>query len=179
MLYNSSENQLDEYANNHKIQQLYRVNTWRSWRTAGLPGGLRAWSWMQDALKEINEPTLAWIAGPKEAYTAKDHDFGPGQKIEKQVVLINDTREPQEFTAAWKATVNGRILDEGQTNGRLAISEIRFIPFQLIAPHGPAGTNADGRITLNATIGQAQHSDSFGFRVFGEDKRGRGRVVVL
>lgn len=28
MLYESSENRLDEYANNHKIQQLYRINTW-------------------------------------------------------------------------------------------------------------------------------------------------------
>ncbi len=63
MLYGSSENRLDEYSNNHKIQQLYRVNTWRSWRTAGLPGGLRTWSWTQDALKENNGPTLAWIAG--------------------------------------------------------------------------------------------------------------------
>ena len=38
MLYESSENRLDEYANNHKIQQLYRINTWRSWRTAGSAG---------------------------------------------------------------------------------------------------------------------------------------------
>ncbi len=58
MLYESSENRLDEYANDHKIQQLYRVNTWRSWRTAGLPGGLRTWSWMQDALKESQRPDV-------------------------------------------------------------------------------------------------------------------------
>ena len=56
MLYESSENSLDDYINNHRIQQLYRINTWRSWRTAGLPGGLRTWSWMQDALKEVNFP---------------------------------------------------------------------------------------------------------------------------
>ena len=113
MLYHSSENRLDEYANNHKIQQLYRINTWRSWRTAGLPGGLRTWSWMQDALKEINGPTLAWIAGPAGAYTAKDHHFSPGQKIEKQIVLINDTRQPQDFTAAWTATVGGKEVGQG------------------------------------------------------------------
>ncbi len=80
MLYNSSENRLDEYANMHKIQQLFRTNTWRSWRTAGLPGGLRTWSWMQDALKENNGPTLAWIAGPAGAYTAKDHHFRPARR---------------------------------------------------------------------------------------------------
>ena len=175
MLYESSENRLDEYANNHKIQQLFRINTWRSWRTAGLPGGLRTWSWMQDALKEINGPTLAWIAGPAGAYTAKDHHFSPGQKIEKQIVLINDTRQPQNFTAAWTATVGGKEVDKGQMQGSLAVSEIRFIPFQVIAPAVEAGGKADGQITLAATIGETTHQDTFAFRVFGEDKAGSGR----
>jgi beta-galactosidase len=178
MLYQSSENRLDEYANNHKIQQLYRVNTWRSWRTAGLPGGLRTWSWMQDALKEINGPTLAWIAGPAGAYTAKDHHFRPGQKIEKQIVLINDTRRPQDFTAAWTATVGGKEIDKGQMQGSLAVSEIRFIPFQVIAPAAQAGGKTDGQITLAATIGEAKHQDAFVFRVFGEDKTGSGQIAV-
>ena len=161
MLYQSSENRLDEYANNHKIQQLYRVNTWRSWRTAGLPGGLRTWSWMQDALKEINGPTLAWIAGPVGAYTAKDHHFSPGQKINQQIVLINDTRQPQNFAAAWTATVGGKQVDKGQMQGSLAVSEIRFLPFQVIAPVEEAGGKADGQITLTATIGETRHQDTF------------------
>jgi beta-galactosidase len=179
MLYQSSENRLDEYANNHKIQQLFRVNTWRSWRTAGLPGGLRTWSWMQDALKEINGPTLAWIAGSAEAYTAKDHHFSSGQTIHKQIVLINDTRESQDFTAAWTATVGGESVGKGQTQGRLAVSEIRFLPFQVVAPREDAGGKADGQITLNATIGNASHQDTFAFRVFGEDRPGRGLIPAV
>jgi beta-galactosidase len=180
MLYESSENRLDDYANNHKIQQLYRINTWRSWRTAGLSGGLRTWSWMRDSLKENNGPTLAWIAGPVEAYTAKDHHFSPGQKIEKQIVLINDTRQRQDFTAAWTATVGSEEVAKGQTQGRLDVSEIRFIPFQFLAPAGAAaGDNADGQITLAATIGQTGHKNSFAFRVFGEDKPARGQIAVV
>ena len=134
MLYHSSENRLDEYANMHRIQQLFRINTWRSWRTAGLPGGLRTWSWMQDTLKENNGPTLAWIAGPAGAYTAKDHHFRPGQKIEKQIVLINDTRQPQHFTAGWTATVDGKEMGRGREQGSLAVSEIRFLPIQVNRP---------------------------------------------
>jgi beta-galactosidase len=179
MLYQSSENRLDEYANNHKIQQLYRINTWRSWRSAGLPGGLRTWSWMQDALKEINGPTLAWIAGPAGAYTAKDHHFSPGQEIKKQIVLINDTRQPQTFKAAWTATVGGKEVDRGQMRGSLAVSEIRFIPFQVTAPAEEAGGKADGQITLAATIGEIRHQDAFAFRVFGMDKTGSGVIAVV
>lgn len=179
MLYGSSENRLDEYANDHKIQQLYRVNTWRSWRTAGLPGGLRTWSWMQDALKEINGPTLAWIAGPGEAYTAKDHHFGPGQKIDKQIVLINDTRRARSFTATWTATVAGREVDKGRVEGSLAVSEIRFIPVQVTAPAVGPGDKVDGRIVMTAEIGDVEHLDTFTFRVFGEDRPGTGRIAVV
>jgi beta-galactosidase len=179
MLYQSSENKLDEYANNHKIQQLFRVNTWRSWRTAGLPGGLRTWSWMQDALKEVNGPTLAWIAGPSGAYTAKDHHFRPGQAIDKQIVLINDTRAPQDFTAAWTATVGGKLAGQGRTQGKLDVSEIRLIPFQVVAPVVGAGGNADGQIALTTTISGASHQDTFAFRVFGEDRPGRGEIAVV
>jgi beta-galactosidase len=179
MLYESSENRLDEYANNHKIQQLYRRNTWRSWRTAGLPGGLRAWSWMQDALKEVNGPTLAWIVGPAGAYTAKDHHFSPGQKIEKQIVLINDSRQPQDFTAAWTAMVGGKGVNKGTMQGSLAVSEIRFIPFQLIAPAEQAGGKADGELTLTATIGEIKHQDTFAFRVFGADQPGSGQLAIV
>jgi beta-galactosidase len=179
MLYQSSENHLDDYVNNHKIQQLYRVNTWRSWRTAGLPGGLRTWSWMQDALKEINGPTLAWIAGPAAAYTAKDHHFSPGQKIEKQIVLINDTRQPQNFTAAWTVTAGGKPIDQGEVKGSLAVSEIRFAPFQVTVPPATAEGQSDGQITLTATIGGTWHQDTFGFRIFGQEKTGGDSIAII
>lgn len=179
MLYESSENRLDEYANNLKIQQLYRVNTWRSWRTAGLPGGLRTWSWMQDVLKEVNGPTLAWIAGPAGAYTAKDHHFSSGRKVEKQVVLINDTRQPQNYTATCVTTVGGKEVGKVQLQGSLAVSEIRSIPFKVSAPVVEPGGKADGQITLSATIGGNRHEDAFAFRVFGDDESGSGQIAIV
>ena len=179
MLYASSENRLDEYANDHKIQQLFRTNTWRSWRTAGLPGGLRTWSWMQDALKENNGPTLAWIAGPAGAYTAKDHHFRSGETIEKQIVLVNDTREAQDFTATWAAVAGGKEAGGGTDYGRLAVSETRFIPIHLTAPAEEAGGKADGRIALTATIGGTAHRDTFAFRVFGKDRSAEGEIALV
>jgi beta-galactosidase len=179
MLYDSSENHLDDFANNHEIQQLYRVNTWRSWRTAGLSGGLRTWSWMQDSLKEINGPTLAWIAGPTGPYTSKDHHFGSGQKIEKQIVLINDARHPQDFSAAWTATIAGKEVAKGETRGSLAISEIRFIPLQLIAPAEQVSDNSEGTITLTATIGADRHQDNFSFHVIGPINPGHGLIALV
>ena len=176
MRYTSTQDKLDDYANNHKIQLLYRTETWRSWRTAGLPGGLRTWSNMQDGLKDLNYPTLAWIAGPSGDYTAKDHHFNAGQKFQKQLVLINDMRQPEDYTATWTATVGGQTVGQGQEHGALAVSEIKFIPIEVTAPAEDTGGKADGQITMTATIGQVQHQDTFDFRVLGADQPGTRRL---
>lgn len=179
MLYNSSENQLDQFVNDQKIQQLYRVNTWRSWRTAGLPGGLRTWSWMQDALKEVNYPTMAWIAGQSEAYTAKDQHFTSGRIAQKQIVLINDSRKPQNYKATWTATINGKTAGNGELSGTLDVSEIRKLPIEIKMPKVKAGNKADGQIVLTATIGEVTHNDTFAFRVFGKAQSLRGEIATV
>lgn len=179
MLYKSFQDHLDPFPDNRKIQNLFRTNTWRSWRTAGLPGGLRTWSWVQDELKEVNFPTLAWIAGPSEAYTAKDHHFSAGQKFQKQIVLINDMRQPQVFEATWVATVGGNTVGQGELRGRLAISEIRKIPIEIQAPQLKQGSKADGQITLTATIGEVTHHDTFAIRVFGAHHMAEEKIAVV
>jgi beta-galactosidase len=179
MNYKTSQDLLERFPLMQKIQVLFRKSTWESWRTAGLSGGLRTWSWMQDALKEINYPTLAWIAGQPEAYTAKDHHFGAGEKFQKQIVLINDTRKRQAFTANWAAAVGGQTAGEGELHGTLEISEIRKLPIEITTPAVEAGGKADGQITLTATIGEATHLDSLAFRVFGANELASGRIAIV
>jgi beta-galactosidase len=179
MLYGRSEGEFDRFADMLKIQDLYRTNTCKSWRTAGLPGGLRTWSWLQNELKEFNFPTLAWIAGPAGAYTAKNHHFSSGQKFQKQIVLINDTRQPQVFTANWIATAGGKTVGKGELRGTLAVSEIRKIPVEIAAPRVESGGKADGQIALNATIGGVAHDDAFAFRVFGAEPQRKGAMATI
>jgi beta-galactosidase len=179
MNYKSCQDVLDPFPVMHKIQDLFRKHTCKSWRTAGLPGGLRTWSHLQDALNEVNYPTLAWIAGQPEAYTAKDHHFSAGQKFQKQIVLINDMRQPQDFTATWAATVGGKTVGQGELHGRLAVSEIRKIPIEIAAPHVEAGGKADGEIALTATIAGVTHQDAFAFRVFGAESQRKGEIATI
>ncbi len=179
MLYKSFQDHLDPFPDNHKIQALYRTNTWRSWRTAGLPGGLRTWSWIQDQLEEVNFPTLAWIAGPPEAYTAKDHHFRDGEKFQKQIVLINDMRLPQDFRGTWVATVGGNTVGKGELRGNLAVSEIRKIAIDIQTPEVRNNSKVDGEITLTATIGETTHHDTFGFRIFGAQQAAEGNIAVV
>lgn len=178
MNYKSSQDRLDQFPVMRKIQDLFRAHTCKSWRTAGLPGGLRTWSWLQDKLKQVNYPTLAWIAGQPEAYTAKDHHFSAGQKFQKQIVLINDMRQPQDFAATWMATIDGKTVSNGELRGTLAISEIRKLPIEITASALEAGGKADGQIKLTATIGEATHLDTFEFRVFGANQPASGRIAI-
>jgi beta-galactosidase len=179
MEYKSSQDQLAQFPDMRKIQTLFRKNTWRSWRTAGLPGGLKTWSWLEVELKEVNGPTLAWIAGPPGDYTAKDHHFNSGQQFEKQIVLINDQRHPQDFEVSWTAMVDRKEASKGEFHGSLGISEIRKIPIEITAPQVEAGRQADGLIELTATIGKSNHQDTFGFRVFRKRQRASREMAVF
>ncbi|HEX5482577.1 MAG TPA: beta-galactosidase [Terriglobia bacterium] len=179
MRYKSSQDELGQFPDMHKIQDLFRRSTWECWRTAELPGGLKTWSHLQDELKEINSPTLAWIAGQPGAYTAKDHHFQSGQKFQKQIVLINDTRQPQHFAGALTARVGGEQVSKDELHGALAISEIRKIPIEIAIPQVEADRKLDGQITLTATIGDATHFDTFAFRVFGEGKTVNASIATV
>ena len=56
-----------------------------------------------EAMMAADGPTLAYIAGSAEAFTAKDHSFLVGQTVQKQVALLNDTRSQRDYTYSWKA----------------------------------------------------------------------------
>jgi beta-galactosidase len=53
------------------------------------------------ALLRNNRPVLAYIAGKAEAFTSKDHNFRPGDAVEKQLVVINSSRRKIGFDCGW------------------------------------------------------------------------------
>jgi hypothetical protein len=54
-----------------------------------------------EALLRNNLPLLAWLAGKPEAFTSKDHIFLPGESFQKQLIILNNSRESVEFRAEW------------------------------------------------------------------------------
>jgi beta-galactosidase len=53
------------------------------------------------ALIRNNQGVLAYVAGPDTAFTAKDHNFIAGETIERQLVIINNSRQTQTFRCDW------------------------------------------------------------------------------
>lgn len=54
------------------------------------------------AMYRNNGPLLAYIAGKPDAVTSQDHNFLPGEPVVKQLVVINNSRQPVDCTAKWQ-----------------------------------------------------------------------------
>jgi beta-galactosidase len=53
------------------------------------------------ALLRNNRPLLAYIGGKPEHFTSKDHVFFPGETVEKQLIVINNSRETVTCEGDW------------------------------------------------------------------------------
>ncbi|MHC4228714.1 MAG: glycoside hydrolase family 2 protein, partial [Planctomycetota bacterium] len=54
-----------------------------------------------EALIRNNQPQLAYIGGRPGAFTSKDHNFLPGETVEKQLIVINNSRETATCDCEW------------------------------------------------------------------------------
>ncbi len=156
-----------------QMLELYIINTWRSWRTMGITGGMVAWGGNDEVLKKVNGESLAWIAGPggipdqkinaEKVLTEKTHHYTPGQTLEKQLALINDYRGPTAFTATYEIKLGDETLLKKDLNGTLKVTEIRLIPISVKLP--VVNGIRRGSIALTATIGEEKHEHTLEFDV--------------
>lgn len=206
-----------------KLLQLFNTNTWRSWRTMGMTGGMIPWNngqgwqvspegkqqidsgqtspnergvylkqiskslWYNlqpqaniihpsgQALLQNNNSTLAWIAGAE--ITDKDHNFTGGDKLQKQVVLINDTRSNQPFSFNWQVVVNGQIIKQ-EKSGTIETGQTLFFPIDVNLSKD-INEKIAGEISLKANIGNRQHEDKFAIRVFPKLPKATGTITVF
>ena len=81
----SADYELDRY---ERMDLAYKRSDW-----IATPAGL--------AIQRNNGPLLAYIAGKAGNFTSKDHNFLPGEAVEKQIVIINNSREPVGCDCSW------------------------------------------------------------------------------
>lgn len=75
-----------------------------------------------------NQPDCAFIAGPEEDLTAKNHLFTPGAKVRKSLVMLNDRRREQNVAWTWRLWRKGENLMERQGDARVAVGGQAVIP---------------------------------------------------
>ena len=54
-----------------------------------------------EAMYRNNRPLLAYLAGKPDRFTSRDHNFLPGETVEKQIVAINNSRVPVICRYEW------------------------------------------------------------------------------
>jgi len=54
-----------------------------------------------EALYRNNMPLLAYIAGKPSHFTTKEHNYLPGATVEKQIIVLNDSRIPVDCDCTW------------------------------------------------------------------------------
>jgi hypothetical protein len=114
------------------------------------------------ALLRNNGPLLAYIAGKPGAFTSKDHDFYPGETVEKQLIVINNSREPVTCDCDWSL----RLPQDHPELARVTIAtgQQKRIPLRFKLPD----TLAPGAYELKASVefssGETQ-SDSLAIHV--------------
>ena len=91
-----------------------------------------------DALLRNNMPLLAYIAGKPDAFTSKDHIFYPGETVEKQIVVINNSRHKETFECDWSLNlpeeISGRECTFDMPTGEQHRVTVRFTLPKNLAP---------------------------------------------
>ena len=80
-----------------------------------------AWAFEPSAIGKSmlrwNRPDCAFIGGPAEAFTTKDHLFAPGAAVAKSLVVLNDRRRKQSVAWTWRLPI-ASIWSVGRCPGR-------------------------------------------------------------
>jgi hypothetical protein len=106
------------------------------------------------ALIRNNRPLLAYLAGKPGAFTSKDHNFLPGETAEKQIVVINNSRETVTCEAVWSLSLPRSLT--GKHRVTVAAGDQARIPLRFKLPKGLATGSYEIHLTAKFDTGESQ-----------------------
>jgi beta-galactosidase/beta-glucuronidase len=130
------------------------------------------------ALLRNNLPLLAYIAGKPAHFTGKDHNFLPGETVEKQVIVINNSRETVSFACEW--TFGLPLAVAGKKSGSVKTGEQERIPLSFPLPVGLAPGKYEIVATVKFGTGETQQ-DAFAVNVVAKPQppRPAGKIALF
>ena len=115
-----------------------------------------------NAVIQNNGPLLAYIAGKSTAFTSKDHNFIPGTGFEKQLVIINNSRQTVTCECSWELNLPEVI--KGAKSINIPTGRQERIPLRFDLPPSLAPGNYDIKVTVRFSNGEIQ-KDSFPIQI--------------
>jgi hypothetical protein len=128
--------------------------------------------WMPNAAGEAlirnNGPLLAYIGGKPAHVTSKDHNFRPGETVEKQIIVVNNSRETVTALCRW--TLRLSQATEGRKQVTLATGQEERVAIHIPLPAAQPPGSYDLKATVDFSRGETQE-DSFTVHVMPADAR--------
>jgi hypothetical protein len=130
------------------------------------------------ALVRNNLPLLAYLGGKPDRFTSQDHVFFPGETVEKQLIVINNSRQTMMGDGAWSFGLPKAIA--GNKQFTVATGEQERVPLRFALP----ATLAPGQYELKASVrfnnGETQ-TDSFAVHVLPRPRAPKmnGRIALF
>ena len=91
------------------------------------------------AILRNNMPLLAYIAGKPAAFTSKDHNFFAGETVEKQLIVINNSRQTLSCECQWTLGLPQAL--SGTEKVSIATGQQQRVPLRIDLPDSlPAGS---------------------------------------
>ena len=110
------------------------------------------------ALIRNNRPLLAYIAGKPVAFTSKDHNFLPGETVEKQLIVINNSRQTVTCECEWSFGLSKPIA--GGREVTVATGQQERIALRLTLPRRLSAGAYELSTNVKFSTGETQE-DSF------------------
>ena len=90
------------------------VNNWAG--APGSPGALDGQDRTRQAALDLRQTAMAWIGGPQEDFSLKDHNFYAAQTVEKTVLGIHDRHGAAKWQMDWelKGRESGSVVQSGE-----------------------------------------------------------------
>ncbi|MDP6777888.1 MAG: hypothetical protein QGI83_14105, partial [Candidatus Latescibacteria bacterium] len=115
-----------------------------------------------EALYRNNLPLLAYIGGKPDRFTSKDHLFYPGEIVEKQIVVVNNSRETVTAECEWSFDLPDS--QNGTASVTVATGDQERIPLRLDLPSGLAPGDYAVSAVVTFSTGEVQR-DTFDVQV--------------
>ncbi len=110
------------------------------------------------AFRRYSQPLLVYIAGGPERFTGQAHNYLPGQVVEKQIIVVNDSRETVECACEWSVNLPEQQGGTSTLRVKPGENERALVHFRV-----PAAARAGAfELTLKATFSTGEvQEDAF------------------
>jgi beta-galactosidase/beta-glucuronidase len=106
------------------------------------------------ALLRNNGPLLAYIGGKPARFTSKDHNFVPGETVEKQLILLNNSRATVACDCRWSLNLPRAVT--GSRKVSVPTGEQERIPLRFDLPDALPAGSYEIRAAVRFSTGETQ-----------------------